>query len=174
MAAVLDGGRVTLSGGGARRILYQDTCDPAQAWTTSHCQNQATPRLIIQNMTFRDGSSTGQQYDGGTAIRALSQYQNRPVYVSYSMFRGGACSNGGALSSIGVHWAVLDSLMTGNQAIGQGATWPAEERLAAAGPFTATVTTTSSRSKARSSPVTTPGRAAARSSSSVTTGPAPC
>jgi hypothetical protein len=152
---VLDGGRkVTLSGGGARRILYLDTCDPAQAWTTSHCQDQATPRLIIQNMTFRDGNSTGQQYDGGgggaifdrggqlrvinsifagnrcdatgpdlggAAIRALSQYQNRPVYVSYSTFRGGVCSNGGALSSIGVSWTVLDSRMTGNQAIGVGA-----------------------------------------------------
>ena len=152
---VLDGGgKVTLSGGGARRILYMDTCDPAQVWTTSHCQDQATPRLIIQNMTFKDGNSTGQQYDGGgggaifdrggqlsvinsifagnrcdptgpdlggAAIRALSQYQNRPVYVSYSTFRGGVCSNGGALSSIGVSWTVLNSLITGNQAIGDGA-----------------------------------------------------
>jgi len=152
---VLDGGgKVALSGGGARRILYLDTCDPAQVWTTSHCQNQATPRLVIQNMTLRDGNSTGQHYDGGgggaifdrggqlkvinsiftgnrcdrsgpdlggAAIRALSQYQNRPVYVSYSTFRGGVCSNGGALSSIGVSWTVLDSLMTGNRAIGVGA-----------------------------------------------------
>jgi hypothetical protein len=152
---VLDGGgKVTLSGGGARRILYMDTCDPAQVWTTSHCQDQATPTLTIQNMTFRDGNSTGQQYDGGgggaifdrggqlrvinsiftgnrcdstgpdlggAAIRALSQYQNRPVYVTYSTFRGGVCSNGGALSSIGVSWTVLNSLMTGNQAIGAGA-----------------------------------------------------
>ena len=39
---VLDGGGlVTLSGGGRRRILYMDTCDQAQVWTTSHCQNQA-------------------------------------------------------------------------------------------------------------------------------------
>jgi len=152
---VLDGGgRVTLSGGGARRILYLDTCDPAQVWTTSHCQNQATPKLTIQNMTFKDGNSTGQQYDGGgggaildrggqltvinsifagnrcdstgpdlggAAIRALSQYQNRPVYVSSSTFRGGVCSNGGALSSIGVSWVVLNSVMTGNRAIGVGA-----------------------------------------------------
>ena len=152
---VLDGGgKVTLSGGGSRRILYMDTCDPAQVWTTSHCQDQATPRLIIQNMTLKDGNSTGQQYDGGgggaifdrggqlsvinsifagnrcdptgpdlggAAIRALSQYQNRPVYVSYSTFRGGVCSNGGALSSIGVSWTVLNSLITGNQAIGDGA-----------------------------------------------------
>jgi hypothetical protein len=152
---VLDGGgRVTLSGTGARRILYQDTCDPAQVWTTSHCQNQATPKLIVQNMAFTDGNSTGQSYDGGgrgaifdrggqltvinstftgnrcdptgpdlggAAIRALSQYQNRPVYVSHSTFRDGVCANGGALSSIGVSWVVLNSLMTGNRAIGHGA-----------------------------------------------------
>ena len=32
---VIDGGGlVTLSGGGRVRILYQDTCDPAQVWTT--------------------------------------------------------------------------------------------------------------------------------------------
>ena len=43
---VLDGGGlVTLSGGGKRRILYQDTCDQRQVWTTSHCDDQATPRL---------------------------------------------------------------------------------------------------------------------------------
>jgi hypothetical protein len=152
---VLDGGgRVTLSGGGARRILYQDTCDPKQVWTTSHCQNQATPRLVVQNITFKDGNSTGHHYDGGgggaifdrggqlkvinstflgnrcdptgpdlggAAIRALSQYRNRPVYVSRSTFRGGVCSNGGALSSIGVSWTVLNSVMTNNRAIGRGA-----------------------------------------------------
>ena len=41
---VLDGGGlVTLSGGGERRILYQNTCDRAQVWTTSHCDDQPTP-----------------------------------------------------------------------------------------------------------------------------------
>jgi hypothetical protein len=152
---VLDGGGlVTLSGGGARRILYMDTCDPAQVWTTSHCQDQSSPVLIVQNLTFRDGNSTGQTYEGGgggaifdrggrlkvinsrfignrcdatgpdlggAAIRALSQYQGRPVYVVHSTFRGGVCSNGGALSSIGVSWVVLNSVMTGNRAIGLGA-----------------------------------------------------
>jgi hypothetical protein len=63
---VLDGGGlVTLSGGGVRRILYMDTCDPAQTWTTSHCQDQATPALTVENITFADGNSTGQVYDGG-------------------------------------------------------------------------------------------------------------
>jgi hypothetical protein len=65
---VLDGGgKVTLSGGGVRRILYLDTCDPAQTWTTSHCQDQASPVLVVQRMTFADGNSTGQLFDGGAA-----------------------------------------------------------------------------------------------------------
>jgi len=152
---VLDGGGlVTLSGGGVRRILYMDTCDPAQTWTTSHCQDQATPTLTVENITFADGNSTGQVYDGGgggaifdrggqlkvidarftgnrcdstgpdlggAAIRALSQYQNRAVEVTGSTFTGGVCSNGGALSSIGVSWVILDSTFTGNRAIGDGA-----------------------------------------------------
>jgi hypothetical protein len=63
---VLDGGgRVTLSGGGKQRILYQNTCDKAQTWTTSHCDDQETPRLTVQNMGFSNGNSTGQTTDGG-------------------------------------------------------------------------------------------------------------
>ena len=59
------GGKVTLSGGGKVRILYQDTCDQAQTWTTSHCQNQDTPALTVQNLTFVDGNSTGELEEGG-------------------------------------------------------------------------------------------------------------
>jgi hypothetical protein len=152
---VLDGGGlVTLSGGGVRRILYLDTCDPAQTWTTSHCQDQAAPELTVENIAFADGNSTGQLYDGGgggaifdrggqlkvidarfagnrcdatgpdlggAAIRALSQYASQPVEVSGSTFTGGVCSNGGALSSIGVSWVITGSTFTGNRAIGDGA-----------------------------------------------------
>ena len=157
---VLDGGgMVTLSGGGARRILYMNTCDPALGTASSDCFNQPWPHLIVQNMTFRDGNSTTQQTNGnfggpsgggalfdlggqlkvvdsrfignrcfpagpdlgGAAIRALSQWDNRPVYITSDTFRGGACSNGGALSSIGTSWVVLNSVMTHNQAIGFGA-----------------------------------------------------
>ncbi len=157
---VLDGGGlVTLSGEGKRRILYQNTCDQAQGWTTSHCQNQATPRLVVQNLRFADGNSTGQRAEGGgggaifvrggrfsvvnstfvrnrcdstgpdlggAAIRVLSQYNNQPVYVTASTFggangQGGSCSNGGALSSIGVSWVVLNSVLSYNSAIGAGA-----------------------------------------------------
>ena len=55
---VIDGGgKVTLSGQDQRRILYMNTCDQAQVWTTSHCQNQDHPRLTIQNLTFQAGNS---------------------------------------------------------------------------------------------------------------------
>lgn len=157
---VLDGGgMVTLSGGGERRILYMNTCDRAQGWTTSHCQDQDHPTLVVQNLTFADGNSTGQLEEGGgggaifvrggrfrvvsstfvrnrcdptgpdlggAAIRVLSQHQGRPVYVVGSTFGGaegdgGVCSNGGALSSIGVSWEILNSVLTHNQAIGRGA-----------------------------------------------------
>ena len=152
---VLDGrGLVTLSGQGRHRILYMDTCDRAQVWTTSHCDNQATPELVVQNMTFVAGNSTGRHFEGGGggaifdrggrlrivnsvftgnrcdhygpdlgggAVRALSQYHDLPVYVVDSRFTGNVCSNGAALSSIGVSWTVLDSTFSGNRAIGRGA-----------------------------------------------------
>jgi hypothetical protein len=152
---VLDGGgKVTLSGGGRLRILYQNTCDQAQVWTTSHCQDQPTPALTVQNLTFTGGNATGTDITGGSggaiyaqggqlkvvnsrfidnrcyqsgpdlggaAIRAFEQDPAVPVYIVHSTFTGGICSNGGALSSIGVSWTVLNSLFTGNQAIGFGA-----------------------------------------------------
>jgi hypothetical protein len=58
---------------------------------------------------------------GGGAIRALAQYENRPVYITSDTFSGGRCSNGGALSSISVQWDVLNSQFTNNEAIGWGA-----------------------------------------------------
>src|SRR3954470_7547367 len=63
---VLDGrGLVTLSGGGERRILYQDTCDQRQVWSTSHCDDQAFPELVVQNLRFAGGDSTGDRSEGG-------------------------------------------------------------------------------------------------------------
>lgn len=157
---VIDGGgKVTLSGRGQRRILYMNTCDPAQVWTTAHCQNQDHPRLTIQNLTFVNGNSTGETAEGGgggaifvrggrfkvvnsrftnnrcdstgpdvggAAVRVLSQYEGLPVYIVRSTFGGAegfgnVCSNGGALSSIGVSWVVLNSVMSFNRAVGNGA-----------------------------------------------------
>jgi len=67
---VIDGaGLITLSGDGKHRILYMNTCDQNQHWTTSHCDNQDHPRLTVQNLTFKDGNSKNEsEYDGGGAI----------------------------------------------------------------------------------------------------------
>ncbi|MBK6951909.1 MAG: hypothetical protein IPH24_07595 [Crocinitomicaceae bacterium] len=63
------GGLITLSGKGKHRILYMNTCDEDQNWTTSHCDNQDHPSLTVQNITFADGNSTAEKdYDGGGAI----------------------------------------------------------------------------------------------------------
>ncbi|MFY1691692.1 hypothetical protein [Plantactinospora sp. WMMB782] len=63
---------------------------------------------------------------GGAAIRVLSQHRGLPVYVVNSTFggaagQGGSCANGGALSSIGVSWVVLNSVLSHNRAVGRGA-----------------------------------------------------
>jgi hypothetical protein len=160
---VIDGGgRITLSGGGKRRIIYMNTCDPKLGITTSHCQDQATPRLVLQNLTLAGGNSTGSLQEGGgggavfdrggrikvvnsrffdnrcdktgpdlggAAIRVLDQFKDKPVYIVHSTFGGapgygGRCSNGGALSSIGVSWVVLNSVISNNRAIGHGANPP--------------------------------------------------
>jgi hypothetical protein len=152
---VLDGrGLVTLSGGGKHRILYQNTCDRRQTWTTSHCDDQGSPRLVVQHLTFADGDATGATYDGGGggaifarggglklvrsrfvgnrcdatgpdlgggAVRVLSQHHDQPVTVVGSTFTRGVCSNGAALSSIGVSWSIYNSRFTRNRAIGLGA-----------------------------------------------------
>jgi hypothetical protein len=70
-AVVLDGGgRVTLSGQGRRRILYLNTCDRSLVFTTSHCQDQATPRLTVRGIAFANGNATGEQIDGAGAGRS--------------------------------------------------------------------------------------------------------
>jgi len=67
---VIDGGgKVTLSGLNQRRILYMNTCDPNQVFTTSHCQNQDHPQLTVQNIRFVEGNSKAEtEFDGGGAI----------------------------------------------------------------------------------------------------------
>lgn len=156
---VIDGGGlVTLSGGGERRILYMNTCDETQRWTTSHCNDQDHPRLTVQNLTFIDADSRGEPDEtagggaiwarggqlrvinsrffrnrcadtgpdvGGAGIRVFDQFEDRPVVIVNSTFGGAdgygnTCSNGGAISSIGVSWTIVNSLMTHNHAIGMG------------------------------------------------------
>lgn len=155
---VIDGGGlVTLSGMGKRRILYMNTCDQAQVWTSAHCDNQESPQLTVQNLTFVDGNAQNEAKEpaggaifasggrlklinsrffgnvaaeqgpdvGGGAVRAFQQFNGLPVYVVNSTFGGAAglgnvAANGGALSSIGVSWTIINSVLSYNRAIGNG------------------------------------------------------
>jgi hypothetical protein len=137
-ATVLDGGgKVTLSGGGKRRIVSLDA------------PNQDKPRLVLQNLTFADGNSADGDGGGAVYVRGggvkvvnsrflrnkcaptgpdlggaglrVNQAKAFPVYIVSSTFDGGSCANGGALSGLHVSFTVLNSVMTHNNAIGHGA-----------------------------------------------------
>ena len=208
---VLDGGGlVTLSGGGERRILYQNTCDPKQtgrpttattrppAGSSSSTSRSPTatrtgrdvrrrrwrrdlrPRRPAQDrrLTFSDNrcDRTGPDL-GGAAVRALSQHRGLPVYVVDSTFTGGRCSNGWALSSIGVSWSVYNRTLPGQPgdrprrqpaAVRHAGRWRGGAIYADGNDFTVLV---AGSADART---TAPARAAARSSSSATTAPATC
>ncbi|MBX3209494.1 MAG: hypothetical protein KF764_30955 [Labilithrix sp.] len=67
---------------------------------------------------------------GGGAVRVLQHLNggsvSRPTYIVNSTFGGKAgygntCANGGAISSIGVSYTVINSLLSDNKAIGHGA-----------------------------------------------------
>ncbi|SCG70807.1 hypothetical protein GA0070560_1376 [Micromonospora halophytica] len=77
-------------------------------------------KVVNSRFTGNRCDRTGPDLGGG-ALRVLSQHDNRPVYVVGSTFTGGTCANGAALSSIGVSWTVLNSVFTGNRAVGTGA-----------------------------------------------------
>jgi hypothetical protein len=71
---VIDGGgRVTLSGAGRHRILYMNTCDKKQKWTTSNCWEQQWPQLVVQNITFKYAYS-------GTRQTATSSYGGGAIF----------------------------------------------------------------------------------------------
>ena len=165
---VIDGGgKVTLSGGGKSRILYMATCDKAQVYPPGDgdCNTNPGVQLVVQNLTFVDGSAKGISDDdngagggaiyaqggslkvvnsrffnnvcddlgsdlGGGAIRKLDYLvadgagPARPVWIVNSTFgapnMGNHCANGGALSSIGVSWNIVNSWFSSNQAVGHG------------------------------------------------------
>jgi hypothetical protein len=83
-------------------------------------------RIKIVNSRFFSNicADVGSDTAGG-AIYSTEQYQGLPVYVVHSTFGGesslsNTCSNGGALGSIGVSWTIINSLLTYNQAVGNG------------------------------------------------------
>jgi hypothetical protein len=144
---VLDGGgKVTLSGGGTTEILSMNPGWQQQwpqlvvqnlTFTDAYSGTQQTTgssvygggaifaeggQLKVVNSAFAGNScfATGPDLGGG-AIRAVGMYPASPVYITGDTFTGNSCSNGGALSGLFAQFDVINSLMTGNKAIGLGA-----------------------------------------------------
>ncbi|SDO28809.1 hypothetical protein [Lentzea jiangxiensis] len=135
---VLDGGgRITLSGQGQRRLLEQNAPRLVVQNITLADGNSTGEtaggggggaimvlggQLKVVNSRFANNRCDAAGPDlGGAAIRVVAWEEKKPVHITGSTFEGGVCSNGGALSSIGASWVVLNSLMKGNKAIGRGA-----------------------------------------------------
>ncbi len=138
---VIDGGdMVTLSGGGAARILYLDSD-----------YNTPTPRLTVQRLSFIDGSAPaggddtaqggGAIYrDGGslTVIDCAFENNRAPspgqdiaggaiygfgggeIVVAGSTFTGNQASDGGAIGSLNGELTIINSRFDGNAATGTG------------------------------------------------------
>ena len=146
---VIDGGgKVTLSGGGKIRILYMNICHHcweqtgpqlvvqnmrfADGYSGAH-QTSTSPdygggaifdqggQLKVVNSAFVDNRCYQYGPDlGGGAIRAYGMDMSTPVYITDDTFLGNQCSNGGALSGLYANFVVINSLLTGNKAIGWG------------------------------------------------------
>ena len=73
-SVIIDGGgKITLSGGGKNRVLRQNTCDSNLHYTSTRCDLQSTPHLVVQNIGFTAGIGLADQVDdnglyGGGAI----------------------------------------------------------------------------------------------------------
>jgi hypothetical protein len=146
---VIDGGgKVTLSGGGRIRILSMDTCD--HCWEQAGPQLIVQNMRFVAGYSGAHQTSTSANYGGGAifdqggqlkvvnsefvdnrcykygpdlgggAIRAYGMDMKTPVYITSDTFRGNKCSNGGALSGLYADFVVINSLLTGNAAIGWG------------------------------------------------------
>jgi hypothetical protein len=59
------GGKITLSGGGKHRILRQSSCDESLHYTSTHCNDQETPHLVLQNLGLTAGAGVADQVDKG-------------------------------------------------------------------------------------------------------------
>lgn len=118
---VLDGGgKVTLSGAGRLRILYQNTCDPAQVWTSPRCDTQATPRTTVQRLTFVEGDSTGQGYGQGEVYGGGAIYaRGGSLTIVDSRFFRNRCEStgpdlgGGAVRGFGTTLRIVTSTFGG-------------------------------------------------------------
>jgi hypothetical protein len=117
---VLDGGGlVTLSGAGKTRILYMNTCDPKQKYTTTDCWEQHWPQLIVQNLTFTDAYSgvretSSSSYGGGAIFDEGGQLKVvNSGFIDNRCYRSGPDLGGAAIRALGM-WTGSPVYITGD------------------------------------------------------------
>jgi hypothetical protein len=103
------GGKVTLSGGGKIRILYMNTCDPKQEYSTRDCWKQQWPQLVVQNLTFKNAYSAVRQgrtadYGGGAIFAEGGQLKIvNSVFLDNRCYEYGPDLGGGAIRAYGMY-----------------------------------------------------------------------
>jgi hypothetical protein len=121
---VIDGGgKVTLSGGNANRILYVDTCDKSLGSVSGNCLYAPSwPQVTVQNVTFADGNATNSTYvspgdtnqgsNGGGAIFALGGRLKvvNSVFVRNTCATNGPDLGGAAIRVLAQHSATPNDL----------------------------------------------------------------
>jgi len=107
---VLDGGgKVTLSGGAKIRILYMNTCDPKQVYTTSDCWEQRWPQLVVQNISFVNAYSGVKEtatsdYGGGAIFDQGGQLKVvNSAFIDNRCYKSGPDLGGGAVRALGMY-----------------------------------------------------------------------
>lgn len=113
--------RITFRGG---RSTGTDTMDGGGAIFVRGGRFKAVDARFFGNRCAGTGPDVG-----GAALQVFSQSHGLPVYLVRTTFGGpgddrNACSNGGAIASIGVSWSIFDSTFRNNRAIGWGANPP--------------------------------------------------
>ena len=122
---VLDGGgKITLSGGGKIRILYMNTCDPRQELVTNGCWEQQWPRLVVQNLTFRNAYSalpqtSASSYGGGAIFDEGGQLTVvNSAFIDNRCYPNGPDLGGAAIRAYGMYLGtpvyITDDTFTGN------------------------------------------------------------
>jgi len=131
---VLDGGgKVTLSGQGARGILYANTCEATLGWLDSKCDSQKTPYVLVKDITFTNGDASktpsGKSSVGGGGGGGAIAMRGGRLTVQRATFRENRCmtrhsdAGGGAIRVVGQRESarILDSRFEDNRCANGGA-----------------------------------------------------
>jgi hypothetical protein len=128
---VIDGGGLVTLSGGDSTFSHGNAANELEYDGGGAIWARGGQLKVIASRFFNNTCQETGPDVGGAAIRAFSQYENRPAYVVGSTFGGApelanACANGGGVSSINVSWSIINSLFSHNRALGNGGN-PAQE-----------------------------------------------